>query len=351
MAATGNGGRKPKNPQNGSTRYFSAVNYRDARLAKEKQRRQYEQQKKEKIIFALFVVIIIVLILVAILVFKKVIDSGAGSESQTDTESATESLTNQSDTGPTVPPDNFRLEMCGKDRVHSGDLILVNQTYTFQSSIPALADIYTGRTKFQKGDKTVYSYYTADTTPQLSKETLTALNKMADDFFKATGNNDLYVNLAYDASTSDDHATGLAVDLSVFTIDNKLYRLDDKAVAADFAWIFSNYYKYGFVMESPSQTGERYYHFRYVGIPVADMLFKNKLGLAELLQMLRDKHCFADGKTNSLTFTADDSGKYEMYYVAASAGDMTSVPISDQALHCTISGDNMNGFIVTTRIG
>ena len=70
MAATGNGGRKPKNPQNGNTRYFSTVNYRDARLAKEKQRRQYEQQKKEKIIFALFVVIIIMLILVAILVFK-----------------------------------------------------------------------------------------------------------------------------------------------------------------------------------------------------------------------------------------------------------------------------------------
>ena len=51
MAGTGNNGKTPKNPQNGKTKPFSTVNYKNAHLAKEKQRRQYEQQKKEKIIF------------------------------------------------------------------------------------------------------------------------------------------------------------------------------------------------------------------------------------------------------------------------------------------------------------
>ncbi|MBO5306211.1 MAG: D-alanyl-D-alanine carboxypeptidase family protein [Clostridia bacterium] len=355
MATAGNGGRTPKRPspqaQNGKTKPFSTVNYRDARLAKERQRRQYEQQKKEKIIFALFVVIIIVLILIAILVFKNAIDKGEASDTN---DTGTDTTTGVADTKePPEELDSYLKEMCAKDQIYKGDLIFVDSTHSFTATPEELTEIYTGRTKFPNasGTKPIYSYYTPDITPKLSGETLTALNKMADEFYETTGNNDLYVNKAYDAAAQNDHATGLAFDLSVYTIDGKLFVLDDEEASSDFAWVFSNYYKYGFIMQSPEQSGERYYHFRYVGIPAATYMFKANIGLDAFLKLLREQHAFADGKTNALSVTTDDGGRYEMYYVEATGGDMTSVPVPEDTLFFSISGDNQNGFIVTARMG
>ena len=350
MAGTPNGGRTPHNPQSGKTKPFTTVSRTNANLAKEKQRRQYEQQKKEKIIFALFVVIIIVLILIAILVFKRAIDKGEASETTAQTQVS--EITDTSPIETTAPElsDSFRREMCSKDQIHKGDLVFVDQAHSIAAPSD-LADIYSGRTKFQKGSKTVYSYYLADSTPKLSQPALDALNKMADDFYTASGNNDLFVNSAYEASEASDHASGLAVDLSIFTIDNKLFILDDSQFASVYNWVFSNYYKYGFVMSAPSASGERYYHFRYVGVPAATYMFKNHLGFSDFLKLLRDEHSFANNQTNALSVLGDDGVNYEMYYVAATDGDMTSVPIPDTALHCSISGDNMGGFIVTVRMG
>ena len=350
MAGTGNY-KSPKKPtaQNGKTKAFASVNTRDARLARERQRRQYEQQKKEKIVFALFVVVIIVLILIAILVFKKAIDNGEANDTQNHTETTTAPVEE------TTPPpaeqtlDTFLKEMRGKEQIRQGDLILVDATHPFTASV-SLADVYSGRTKFYKGEKTVYSYYLPDSTSKLSAEALTALNKMADDFYNATGNNDLYVDKAYDASATGDHATGIAFDLSVYTIDHKHYALNDAAASSDFAWVFNNYYKYGFVMESPAQSGERYYHFRYVGIPTATYMFRNNITLGTFLTTLRTQHAFANGMTNAASVTTDDGARYELYYVETSGGDMTSVPIPDGAIFFNISGDNMNGFVVTVRM-
>ncbi len=351
MAGTGNGGRTPKKPtpQNGTTRPFSTVNYRDARLAKEKQRRQYEQQKKEKIVFALFVVIIIVLILVAILVFKNAIDRGEADETSTPAVSGT-------DTTELVDPpelDLFLQEMRGKEQIHAGSLIFVDATHTYTAPEADFVEIYSGRTKFPSpsgSSKPTYSYYTPDIYPKLSAETLTALNKLADDFYNRTGNNDLFVSRAYDASATGDHVTGLAFDLSVYTIDGKHYALNDAAASSDFEWVFSNYYKYGFVMQTPEQSGERYHHLRYVGIPAATYMYENNVGLGDFLKALRDEHAFAEGKTNALKISATDGASYEMYYVEATGGDMTSVPVPEDALFFEISGDNQNGFVVTVRM-
>lgn len=352
MAGTGNSGRTPQRPsaQNGKTKPFTSVNYRDARLAKERQRRQYEQQKKEKIVFALFVVVIIVLILIAILVFKKAIDNGEPDDTRLNAETTTEPL--EETTPPTDPQelDNFLKEMRGKEQIREGNLILVDASHPFSASLE-LSDVYSGRTKFQKGSKTVYSYYLPDSTSsKLAADALTALNRMADDFYNATDNYDLYVDKAHDASATGDHSTGLAFDLSVFTIDQKHYALDDAAASSDFEWIFVNYYKYGFVMESPTQSGERYYHFRYVGIPAATYMFRNGIALDEFLTTLRTQHVFANGSTNAATVTTDDGAHYELYYVEASGGDMTSVPVPEDAIFFSISGDNMNGFVVTVRM-
>jgi D-alanyl-D-alanine carboxypeptidase len=104
-------------------------------------------------------------------------------------------------------------------------------------------------------------------------------------------------------------------------------------------------------MSAPSATGERYYHFRYVGIPAATYMFKNNLALSDFLNLLKTEHAFGNNQTNALSVLTDDGVSYEMYYVAATEGDITSVPVSQNALHCSISGDNMSGFVVTVRMG
>ena len=137
MAGNGYGGRPPKKPtaQNGKTKPFTSVNYKDARLAKERQRRQYEQQKKEKIVFALFVVVIIVLILIAILVFKKAIDNGEANDTQSNTETTTTPI---DQTTPSTDPqelDHYLKEMQGKDGIRKGDLVFVDAAHPFAATI------------------------------------------------------------------------------------------------------------------------------------------------------------------------------------------------------------------------
>ena len=61
-------------------------------------------------------------------------------------------------------------------------------------------------------------------------------------------------------------------------------------------------------------------------------------------------YAFANGMTNAASVTTDDGARYEIYYVETSGGDMTSVPIPDGAIFFNISGDNMNGFIVTVAL-
>lgn len=360
MADNRSGKRPQRPPESGDTRPFNTVKAssshgtrqpsqnRNSQLAREKQRRQYEQQKKEQMVFLLFVVVIIALILVAILVFKKAIDRGEDPSGNTDTNAVTTTAPDSSGESqePTV---EYRREMRGTADVGKGLLLLIDATNPYKGGEVALENIYAGRTAFKKGEKTVYSYYTPDTTPTLADEALAALNQMADDFYDQTGNNDLYVDKAY--GDTGEHMSGYCVDLSVYTIDGKHYRLDDVKAPEDFDWIFANYYKYGFIMLTPEESGERYHHFRYVGQAAASVMHEKNLGLTEFAELLKNEHCYVqDAKLPSLSFTAADGATYEMYYVPASGGDMTGIPIPDGALYTGISGDNIGGFLVIVRM-
>ena len=347
-----------KTGKNGKTRAFTSVNYSAARLAREKQRREYEQQKKEKLIFALFVVIILVMILFAILIFKKVL----GNDEPIDAESGTDTVETSADTeNPPVVASAYRNEVLAKKEIYTGTLLLIDSSHSYRAAETVdIQNVYSSRTKFDKASAKngyVYSYYTAGTEEELESQTLAALNAMADEFYKLKGNNDLYIhtNSAYVKNASDEHATGRAFDLSVYTIDYQHYELDDDAISSDFDWIKQNYYKYGFIRRYPenkaSVTGvsDEPYHFLYVGIPHAYYMYKNDLCLEEYLELLRTEHSFADEGKNNLVFTTEDGSRYEVYYVAAD-GDMVNVPVLADSESYTVSGDNAGGFVVTVKL-
>ena len=340
-----------KPSKNGKTRAFTSVNYSAARMAREKQKREIEQQKKEKIIFVLFVVIILVMILFAILIFKSIL-SGGGEAATTDRETTIETSAESGGTDTeSLPAGSFENVKVVNNDIHKGNLLLIDSSHSYKKTETLdLQNIYHGRNKFDKASAAngyVYSYYTAGSEGDLEANTLAALNAMADEFYRVKGNNDLYVHTpscAYVRDASDDHATGRAFDLSVYTIEKVRYELNSTAISPDFDWIKQNYYKYGFVHYTDSGC-DAVYHLLYVGVPHAYYMYKNDLSLEAYLEQLRTKHSYTAGGKNALVFTADDGLEYQVYYVA-SIGDETMVPVPTDRPY-TISGDNVSGFVVT----
>lgn len=315
----------------------SSAAYHTARIARERQKREIERQKREKMMFALFIVVILVMLLFAILVFKKVLGTDDPSGDITD---ANDIIDLTDDTGEDEKDElaSQAYVSVAKSAVHTGSLILVNSENAYVPSQISLKNIYESKTQFysKARGKNVSSYYTVDRSPELEENALAALNALADAFYQATGNNDLYITTAY-ASGSDEHATGLALDLSIYTLEEKHYALDDAKFADIYDWFFDNYYKYGFVISSDSDHG---FCFRYVGTPHAYYMHKHDLSLDEYLKLIRKE---------TLAYTDNNGDKYEVYYVHAT-GDVVSVPLYSADAEYKISGDNSEGLIVTVKV-
>lgn len=316
----------------------SSAAYHTARIARERQKREIERQKREKMMFALFIVVILVMLLFAILVFKKVLGTdepigdvtdGNGVVDMTDDTGEDESDNLPSPTSVSV----------AKSAVHHGNLILVNSENAYVPSQISLKNAGESRTPVGTDDsgKALYSYYLASKDNTLLEESaLEAFNSMADALYKATKSLDLFVGKAY-ADGNDLHATGLALDLSIWTGGNNYYPLDDVKFESVYNWLMDNHYKYGFIISSDSDHG---FCFRYVGAPHAHYMHKHDLSLDEYLKLIRQE---------TLAYTDNNGDKYEVYYVHAT-GDVVSVPLYSADAEYKISGDNSEGLIVTVKV-
>lgn len=91
---------------------------------------------------------------------------------------------------------------------------------------------------------------------------------------------------------TSEHHLGLAVDI----VDNRNYELDEsQAEMPAQKWLMENSWKYGFILRYPvgktDVTGIIYepWHYRYVGLELAEELHELGLTLEEYLQMLTDE--------------------------------------------------------------
>lgn len=250
----------------------------------------------------------------------------------------------------------------------TGPLILVNNDHEYYTTdeedlvgILAMND-ETGRTTFGAYD------YSAS----ILRDVYEPLARMCDDWYETCYNDSLIVYGAYrtnalqqqlydefTAATVDDdeapivappgfseHETGYAFDFSE-TIEY------DYQGTGDFKWINDNCYKYGFILRYPADkeaiTQYRYepWHFRYVGFPHAEYMTKNNLCLEEYIDLLRNAYSY-DGEHLQMT---DESGaEYEIYFAASSdADEYTGVPVPTGYKY-DISGNNVDGFIVTVHM-
>jgi len=244
--------------------------------------------------------------------------------------------------------------------IHSGTLILVNKDYKYTFPIGVLLDDIKENAA-KKADNSTTIYGPVPGVELLEQETLQALNSMMYKYDELFGDTKFAVSSAYRTEAAQEaldskvkpgeseHHTGYCVALQVGDPGGK----DRKNLDPDTdRWFYQNCYKYGFIVRYPDEkkdiTGvDRYEHcFRYVGVAHATYMYQNNLCLEEYLDLLKNSYSSA---ATRLTISAADGFDYDVYYVAASDSEVTTIDVPTSDFTYTVSGDNRGGFIVTVK--
>lgn len=83
-----------------------------------------------------------------------------------------------------------------------------------------------------------------------------------------------------------EHQTGLAIDICIYK-NNKVYIEHEILDTKELEFLKENAYKYGFILRYPEDkediTGYNYepWHYRYIGLPLSEYVYKNNLTLEE----------------------------------------------------------------------
>ena len=249
-----------------------------------------------------------------------------------------------------------------------GDLILVNNDHQYYTSgNEDLVSIMTLNDETGRSD--IFTAVDYDYT--ILRNVYEPMAEMIEDFYNIYYNDTLIIYGSYRstdfqeelynqflAATENDgeapiaakpgyseHETGLAFDFSE-TVSH------DYQGTGDFAWINENSYKYGFIVryaedkESVTKYREEPWHFRYVGIPHATYMTKNNLCMEEYIDLLRTNYSY---DSEHLEITDDQGAAYEVYFYPSDDGaETTNVPVPTGYKY-EISGNNVDGFIVTVH--
>lgn len=285
--------------------------------------------------------------------------------SQEDTDDAAQTQQTP-EPGTQITPSGIlcRLTDLGEDAVYQGELVLVNNKIPFHFPEDQEADLLCVL------ENKTRDYIVRDGTVLLQPAALDALNRMMADF-RALGYDSRTVNVVAGHRTEafqqhlfdqgierngrdhaerfiahpggSEHHTGYALDFEILENDGTHREYDGKG---DYAWLNQNCQEYGFVVrfakEKMEHTGidEEAWHFRYVGVPHATLMVEKDLCLEEYIDYLRKFP--VDGE--HLSVMCED-GTYEIWYCPA--GEVY-VPVD---LDYTISGNNVDGVIVTVKVG
>ena len=193
----------------------------------------------------------------------------------------------------------------------------------------------------------------------MEKTAAYAVDKMLTDYYQKSEDSSLIFIDAYRTKEEQsikttpvgysEHETGLIFTLQTYNSANKNVSLTTNAEAAD--WIYSSCKKYGIIQRYPdaksNQTGiDGYEHcFRYVGVAHATYISDNNLCLEEYIDLLKQDY----SGNKHLKIAGADGNSYEVYYVAAGNGDLTTLNVPSN-YHYDISGDNIGGFIITVNL-
>ncbi len=260
-----------------------------------------------------------------------------------------------------VIPDGYSAHELVQEEIHMGDLILVNNDHAYVADaisavIPkhGIVNIYSNKTK---------SYALSNTSMELASVTVENLNSMFDAYYAAHGKRDIYLNAAHRTIEQQEeifaekgeaiatkpgyseHHSGLAFDIAITTGGKYMAFVDED----HYVWIPQNCARFGFIRRYPEGktaiTGISFepWHFRYVGVPHAEYMYNNDLVLEEYIELLKQYTFLGEHLVVS-----SGAKSYEIYYIPAE-GSVTKVYYPEDKNY-TISGNNIDGFIVTVDL-
>ncbi|MBQ3940910.1 MAG: D-alanyl-D-alanine carboxypeptidase family protein [Oscillospiraceae bacterium] len=262
-------------------------------------------------------------------------DLTAGSDQTGGESSSTTAATNP------APTDALTTDVPNTD-VHSGSLILINAEHPL-SSAPAMTPFSAIK----------YDHIRLPNRGLLvNNEMITPMVSLFNSFFASTGKNNLMVYATTQVPSAPEfqvnipeRAAGLSLDISV--LNEAAGKHSGLTGEGEYAWMPQHAPEFGFIVRYPAdKTGETGmnalpWHYRYVGVPHARYMAEKNLCLEEYLNELRS-HTW-DGEHLRMSYGDKD---YEVYYVPASQmGSTTSIPYP-AGMEPTISGDNIDGFVV-----
>ena len=325
-------------------------------VTNKKKKAQKSPRERKRIVIAIFLVIILVLSVFAVLLIGNILNKYKDIQNQ--------------------PEQNLNVTYVEKsaDDIKVGNLLYIDSefTYNFPSNLSSMINLYQYQRNSANANATQINgcntYALTYDRIHLNSTTLDALNAMMMaycqtlDLTNVNANSASNIEIAWGGYTNStlgeyagdvnlgkgfyDHALG-----TTFTIKQNAPStvITESLLKSSYTWIYENAHKYGFIIRYPgdckNHTGEdssKRVHFRYVGVEHATYIYENNICLDEYLELLREIHGF----NNPLTFTAGDK-EYQVYYVKYS-GNPTQIPVLKDSNY-SISGDNMNGFIVTVE--
>lgn len=261
------------------------------------------------------------------------------------------SAQNDSSAPPYVLPAGYQEIPVQASAMYAGTLVLVNKEHESHLTKDDLdlEQVYYATDK----PETYEISYPGHTS--LNRTALSQFNRLMKAYYSATTNDEIMFNYGYLASgkekSNPESPTALDIQLHVKRNNGDYEYISN---TTPFSWLFEHMASYGYIVRYPTDkeavTGQRgsYTAIRYVGVPHAAYMRENNLCLEEYLDMMKNEHDFYSGtvleySTSELT--------YHIYYVPAKEqNDELIIPVPSSANY-EISGNNMDGFIVTAIVG
>ncbi|RDY27723.1 D-alanyl-D-alanine carboxypeptidase family protein [Romboutsia weinsteinii] len=252
---------------------------------------------------------------------------------------------------------DFKIVKLRKEDIYNGSLILVNKNHKFLGSNLDLIEV---------DDTYLYKYdqspmYVSKLMDNSLKELIDAINgqqkmvavsgyrskdEQREIYDKSIFENGIEFTRKYVARPMEsEHQTGLAIDLGevVENIDFICPSFPDIGICKEFKDLAKSYgfvMRYSYDKEDITGISEEKWHFRYVGRPHAEIMDKYNFCLEEYMDFIVD-FTF----DNRYLFTTDKQEKVQVYYIEGK-GDNTEIKIDSNKKY-SVSGNNINGFIVT----
>ncbi len=259
--------------------------------------------------------------------------------------------------GISTPEMNYATISKNSEDIHKGDLILVNAQYPCEFDAEAVMNgtspdmtFITIKNILDTKDETHYT--ASDYEVGLDRTTAYSMDAWFEGFYSATGNSDLRITNGYEAGAGDlDFRTGRTLSFGTYpeTGSSNFYVPEDI-----YSWLDQHSAEYGFIVRYPEGkdeyfdstiTSHRTATYRYVGIAPAVYIKEHNMCLEEFLETVKNYSV-----DNMITVQNGDS-IYGMYYVPVNnSSPQTGFSIPANDLEYEVSGNNMDGFVVTVAL-